>query len=57
MSATVSKCPEIELLGEYMAIKDKVTVDEMTADQVWVYCHIKECIECRDKVENQISDY
>lgn len=53
MIITVTKCPEDELIADYRAnVKDKLTVEDMTADQVWVHCHIKECDECRAEVEN-----
>ena len=49
----ITKCPEAELIADYKAnVKDKLIVEEMTADRRWVYCHIKECDKCKAEVEN-----
>ena len=48
----ISKCPEAELLNEYIQeVKDKKTVEEMTADQFWVNFHLKECDDCKELVK------
>jgi hypothetical protein len=49
----VSICPESKLLNDYREnVEGKLTTEEMTADQSWVYCHIKECDDCKNLVNS-----
>lgn len=41
-------CPTDVDLENY---KFRCNAEEMTADQVWVDFHVKECDECRGKIE------
>jgi hypothetical protein len=48
----ISLCPDSTTLDDYKeAVKNEVTLDDMTADQSWCDFHIRECDECKEKVE------